>query len=59
MNEADLKLLRTCFQELKERTEDNRHQRILEAALSGDDDFLRSMEKELGNYLLEVLKDED
>jgi len=59
MKEVDKRQLLIFFEEFQDQTEDDLHQRILNAAINGGEDFLFSMENELGNYLIEVLKNED
>lgn len=59
MNVLDRKLLVEFFLEFQQKIENDLHQRILNAALCGEEDFLFSMENELGKYLIEVLKNED
>ena len=59
MGNTDNKLLRIFFEELQEKIDNDLHIRILEAAIDRDDAFLTAMEKELGDYLVKVLKNEN
>ena len=59
MKESELALFREFFNELKSKSKNNLHERILSSAIDGDQNFLLSMEKELGEFLLEVIKNEN
>jgi len=59
MRESDRKSIKFYLQELNKETENQLHNRILEAANATDGDFLNSMENELGKYLLELLNAEN